>query len=290
MEIEKNELISAEIIDLKGGEILLIPNGVKTIGEKALTPLKDRVKTVLIPGTVTTIKRRAFAGTGVTVVELPESVVTIEDDAFEGCENLLEIILKGDKRDYKTLNPKAVRRTRNLQRVMLNGKVYGVYVDDEKIYLSSAIQEVHFGLYGVRKLWDIFGTQKQSFHAVKKEAFGNGETVEEAVEKCRLAYIEKHGLETVWSELTKDDIISAAEFKEITGACNSGIKKFLEVHGMTLETRMKVEDIIGMIKTEPVFEGALREFAQFVADMYANRAKAAAAERLKKKKITSDHN
>lgn len=284
MEIEKNELISAEIIDLKGGEILLIPNGVKTIGEEALTPLKDRVKTVLIPGTVTTIKKRAFAGTGVTVVELPESVVTIEDDAFAGCENLFEIILKGDKRDYKTLNPKAVRRTRNLQRVVLNGKVYGVYVDDEKIYLSSAIQEVHFGLYGVRKLWDIFGTQKQSFHAVKKEAFGNGETVEEAVEKCRLAYIEKHGLETVWSELTKDDTISAAEFKEITGACNSGMQKFLEAHGMTLETRMKVEDIIGMIRTEPVFEGALREFAQFVADMYANRIRAAAAERLKKKK------
>lgn len=284
MEIEKNELISAEIIDLKGGEILLIPNGVKTIGEEALIPLKDRVKTVLIPGTVTTIKRRAFAGTGVTVVELPESVVTIEDDAFAGCENLFEIILKGDKRDYKTLNPKAVRRTRNLQRVTLNGKVYGVYVDDEKIYLSSAIQEVHFGLYGVRKLWDIFGTQKQSFHAVKKEAFGNGETVEEAVEKCRLAYIEKHGLETVWSELTKDDTISAAEFKEITGACNSGMQKFLEAHGMTLETRMKVEDIIGMIRTEPVFEGALREFAQFVADMYANRIRAAAAERLKKKK------
>lgn len=284
MEIEKNELISAEIIDLKGGEILLIPKGVKTIGEEALTPLKNRVKMVLIPGTVTTIKRRAFAGTGVTVVELPESVKTIEDDAFEGCENLYEIVLKGDKRDYKNLNPKAVRKTPNLERVTLNGRVYGVYVHKEKLYLSSAIQEVHFGLYGVRKLWDIFGTQKELFHAVKREAFGDGETVEEAVEKCRLAYIEKHGLETVWSELTKDDTISAAEFKEITGACNSGMKKFLEAHGMTMETRMRVEDIIGMIKTEPMFEGALREFAQFVADMYANRARAAAAERLKKKK------
>ena len=125
MEIEKNELISAEIIDLKGGEILLIPNGVKTIGEAALTPLKNRVKMVLIPGTVTTIKRRAFAGTGVTVVELPESVETIEDDAFEGCENLYEIVLKGDKRDYKTLNPKAVRKTPSLERVALKG-IWGV--------------------------------------------------------------------------------------------------------------------------------------------------------------------
>lgn len=284
MEIEKNELISAEIIDLKGGEILLIPKGVKTIGEEALTPLKNRVKMVLIPGTVTTIKRRAFAGTGVTVVELPESVKTIEDDAFEECENLYEIVLKGDKRDYKTLNPKAVRRAPNLERVTLNGRVYGVYVHGEKLYLSSAIQEVHFGLYGVRKLWDIFDTQKELFHAVKRGAFGDGETVEEAVEKCRVAYIEKHGLKTTWSELTKDDTISAAEFKEITGACNSGMKKFLELHGMTLETRMRVEDIIGMIKTEPAFEGALREFAQFVADMYANRARAAAAERLRRKK------
>ena len=284
MEIEKNELISAEIIDLKGGEILLIPNGVKTIGEEALTPLKNRVKMVLIPGTVTTIKRRAFAGTGVTVVELPESVKTIEDDAFEGCENLYEIVLKGDKRDYETLNPKAVRKTPNLERVALNGKVYGVYVHKEKLYLSSAIQEVHFGLYGVRKLWDIFGTQKELFHAVKRDAFGDGETVGEAVEKCRVAYIKKHGLETTWSKLTKDDTISAAEFKEITGACNSGMQKFLAAHEMTLETRKRVEDIIGMIETEPVFEGALREFAQFVADMYANRTRAAAAERLKKKK------
>ena len=56
------------------------------------------IANLVIPNSVTRIKRLAFAGcTGLTSVTIPQSVTNIEDEAFVNCTNLTTLVIEGEE-------------------------------------------------------------------------------------------------------------------------------------------------------------------------------------------------
>lgn len=82
-EIEKSKLIK-----YNGGEKnVVIPFGITSIGESAFA--NSEIESVLIPNSVTTIEDCAFWGCeSLKFVEIPDSVTEIGDSIFVCCKNL----------------------------------------------------------------------------------------------------------------------------------------------------------------------------------------------------------
>lgn len=75
-----------------GGDVV-IPDGVKAIGEQAFLQCKG-LTSVTIPRGVTSIEDRAFEEcSGLTSVALPDSLTSIGDDAFSGCMDLTSVTI-----------------------------------------------------------------------------------------------------------------------------------------------------------------------------------------------------
>ena len=58
--------------------------------------LRAGVKKVIIPEGITTLRQFTLGSSTVRTVELPRSLVSVEDGAFRSCENLREIKLAKD--------------------------------------------------------------------------------------------------------------------------------------------------------------------------------------------------
>lgn len=82
--------------------VLTIPDGVETINGEFYVHRKEveklsKIKGVKIPNSVSKIGKYAFRRTGISNIELPESVKEVELGAFELCTNLIEVAVKGEK-------------------------------------------------------------------------------------------------------------------------------------------------------------------------------------------------
>ncbi len=80
---------------------IVIPEGVKEIGKGAFD-LCTALKSVTIPDTVTTIRDRSFAKTGITSATISERVETISGNPFADCADLQEIIVDENNKYYLT--------------------------------------------------------------------------------------------------------------------------------------------------------------------------------------------
>ena len=65
----------------------VVPQGVQVIGESAFFECK-KLKTVILPDSVTTIERAAFYDTGMGLIIIPASVTEMEEDAINGVRNV----------------------------------------------------------------------------------------------------------------------------------------------------------------------------------------------------------
>lgn len=86
---------------------LNIPYGITTIGESALQNygLIDSLTTITIPDSVTTIERRAFSNrVGLKNLKIPASVANIGEYAFVGCENIENIDIDENNKNYKSID------------------------------------------------------------------------------------------------------------------------------------------------------------------------------------------
>ena len=72
--------------------VVVIEDGVTTIGICAFITM-SRITSVIIPNSVTIIKRSAFASSGLTSVIIPDSVTMIENGAFHSCSSLTSAII-----------------------------------------------------------------------------------------------------------------------------------------------------------------------------------------------------
>ena len=67
-----------------------VPSGITTICSHAFNQCEG-LKTVMMPDGLLTIGERAFAGSGITKADIPESVDSMYSEAFEGCKDLVEV-------------------------------------------------------------------------------------------------------------------------------------------------------------------------------------------------------
>ena len=75
-------------------QVLVLPEGTKVIEAEAFYG-DTSIREVVLPEGVETIGERAFANSGVTKVNLPESVEYIAPDAFDGCDGVTVIVVAG---------------------------------------------------------------------------------------------------------------------------------------------------------------------------------------------------
>ena len=59
-----------------------------------------RLKSVVIPDTVTTIESSAFAGSGLTSISIPDSVVSLGNGAFQNCRSLKSVTIPASLTDF----------------------------------------------------------------------------------------------------------------------------------------------------------------------------------------------
>lgn len=86
---------------------LNIPYGITTIGESALQGhgYIDSLTTIIIPDSVTTIERWAFSyRRGLKNLKIPASVTNIGENAFRGCENIENIDIDENNKNYKSID------------------------------------------------------------------------------------------------------------------------------------------------------------------------------------------
>ena len=63
-----------------------------TIGEEMFYGL-SKLQTIVLPSTVTNIKKNAFAKTGIKKVDIPNSVYSLGEDAFAYCNSLAQVVI-----------------------------------------------------------------------------------------------------------------------------------------------------------------------------------------------------
>ena len=77
-----------------GGGVVVIPDGVIAIGDKAFVGVFKEPESVKIPDSVTSIGYRAFESCiSLTSIEIPDSVTSIGKEAFMLCQNLKSITI-----------------------------------------------------------------------------------------------------------------------------------------------------------------------------------------------------
>ena len=75
-------------------QVLVLPEGTKVIEAEAFYG-DTSIREVVLPEGVESIGERAFAGSGVTKVNLPKSLTYIAPDAFDGCDGVTLTIISG---------------------------------------------------------------------------------------------------------------------------------------------------------------------------------------------------
>lgn len=106
-------------------KVLVFPEGLKTISEGVLRYVS--VAKVVIPSTVTKIAARAFQSSDLHVIEIPDSVKSIDDEAFEGCNHLKTVKLPAKlynvgKRVFA--NCKKLQTVENMEAAMIGEEVF----------------------------------------------------------------------------------------------------------------------------------------------------------------------
>lgn len=114
-----------QILKGKKVKVLVFPEGLKDISEGVLRYVS--VAKVVIPSTVTKIAARAFQGSDLHVIEIPDSVKSIDDEAFEGCNHLKTVKLPAKlynvgKRVFA--NCKKLQTVENIEAAMIGEEVF----------------------------------------------------------------------------------------------------------------------------------------------------------------------
>jgi len=89
--IDDEGVLNRIYLELNETEVI-VPSGVKKIGNSVFSYLTN-LRKVEIPDTVVSIGERAFNGCGVENIVLPNSIISIENNAFGRCKNLKSIDL-----------------------------------------------------------------------------------------------------------------------------------------------------------------------------------------------------
>ncbi len=73
------------------------------IGEKAFEK-SSNVKQIILPETITYIKKEAFVSSGITSIVIPKLVENIGESVFKNCKKLKSIVVDQENKDYKSID------------------------------------------------------------------------------------------------------------------------------------------------------------------------------------------
>ena len=85
-------IISADVFAIAA--TLELPDALKIIAEEAFYGATS-IDEVVVHDQVTEIHSKAFADSSITKINLPDSIEYIEDDAFDGCDELIASVVVG---------------------------------------------------------------------------------------------------------------------------------------------------------------------------------------------------
>lgn len=99
---------------------------------------------IIIPDNVTQIGCKAFAGSGIVSISIPQSVVKVEFDAFAGCEKLSKVIYNGSFVEWNAIDfvtNGASMQTSNPNLYAENLYINGEYID-ESFIIPDGIEKI----------------------------------------------------------------------------------------------------------------------------------------------------
>ena len=197
--------------------VCVIPEGVTSIGDYAFSWCES-LTSVQIPEGVTSIGNGAFYDCkSLTSVQIPEGVTSIGDDAFRCCESLTSITYRGEH---------TVRCIDGYCMEILKNRTVGEYTIYKAKYFESG---------------------RDCVIAEKNGTFAHGKTVQESVRDLKFKLCKERGIEQ-YEGYTLDSMVDYMFYRVMTGACQTGTEEFLRIHGMSLEDKRSIRQVIEMTK------------------------------------------
>lgn len=175
-----NAIIETYTVDAKTGKQALklivgckntvIPDGVEEIGSYAFLKCTG-LSTLDIPASVSSLGTAAFMGSGLTTINVPESITIIDEDCFAACENLASVTLSSK---VTKIEDGAFASCPNLKAFYCNAEkcptatadaFFDTPVETATLYVPNS----SVGTYTLTAPWSLFGTISSEGNLVAPE-------------------------------------------------------------------------------------------------------------------------
>ena len=163
-------------------ENVVISEGVEKIPEITFSGCKN-LKTVSIPLTVKTIGQRAFSESGLTSIEFPLNIVSIESNAFFNCGQLTRITFAHDADDSLSISTDAFITsgiTVPIATIIVVPDVLEGEINEAIVKLNWGIRQTYFeALYSYHRVNYYLDGGKNSLNAPRKYKVGDYAVLQE---------------------------------------------------------------------------------------------------------------
>ena len=216
-------------------------------------------------------------------IYLPQKITSIAVDVFRECESLEEIHLP---KNLERIDHFAFFRCTSLKEVRIPENVTSVSVCafkhcqnlhfiqwGENYYTVRCIDGYCMHIKNQKYLRDIkilrcsyFPNKGIVYVAEKDEYTAHGKTVREAVEDLLFKILQAQDMTVHIQRIVAQGYMDANDYRLITGACREGTNHFLEVHNLTWDDKMSVQDVLKLVEGEYGFE-RFREVADQILEL-----------------------
>ncbi len=192
-------------------------------------------------------------------IHIPENVRKIENYSFYDCRSLMEVHLPNSLKDIENF---AFKGCKSLQEMQIpNGTGIGAYTFfkceslrkimwGEEKYNVKSIDGYCMHIRGYKTLHDMIITkvsyfpEKNIVYVVEKNGYAaHGDSIRRAVEDLQFKIRKDlNDLNEHIQRIAKLGVMTAMDYRLLTGACYEGTNRFLELNNLTWEDTMPVEN------------------------------------------------
>lgn len=153
-------------------------------------------------------------------INIPDSVTSIGQYAFNHCEKLRKITFKNQTYSVKCVDGycMVVLREKQMQDITILKCVY-------------------------------FPEMTGAVYVAEKDGYAaHGETIRDAIEDLKFKILQDTNVEEHIQRIKQQGYMNAEDYRLLTGACREGTKRFLQKHGLTWEDTMPVAQVLEITK------------------------------------------
>ena len=204
-------------------------------------------------------------------IHIPENVRKIENYSFYDCRSLMEVHLPNSLKDIENF---AFKGCKSLQEMQIpNGTGIGAYTFfkceslrkimwGEEKYNVKSIDGYCMHIRGYKTLHDMIITkvsyfpEKNIVYVVEKNGYAaHGDSIRRAVEDLQFKIRKDlNDLNEHIQRIAKLGVMTAMDYRLLTGACYEGTNRFLELNNLTWEDTMPVEKVLQLTKGQYGYE------------------------------------